>query len=148
MRRRLVFVAALVATGVCNGAENYDAGKPATDIVSGDMYLVEAAAMQQWFEHVQPQIKEWGKCGYALLSSDLYGPADALTINEKLRGNVQKVLPSVAPNAKAFNLSIEYTKWFHTWRGYHQGLAAGSGVSMKEIADAWANDCVKAYGAR
>lgn len=145
--RPQVLLASLITTSVCHGGVlDYDPMKPAAEVRNDDMLMVEGPAMQQWFNHIQPQIKEWAKCDYALLSSDKYGPDVSLNVKQRLRDDVQRLLPSVASGAKAYQLEVEYAKWFHTWRGFHQGLSTGSDVALKDIADAWANDCAKQYG--
>lgn len=144
--RELIAVVLLLSVSVCHGAWDYDPMKSVAKMDSDDMQVVDAAAMQQWFNHIQPQIKEWAKCDYALLSSEKYDPSTALDVKKRLRSDVYKLLPSVSPDARSYHLGIEYTKWFHTWRGYHQGLAVGSDVAPEKIIDAWASDCVKQYG--
>lgn len=144
--RTLVFLTALIAASVSHGAWDYDPMKPAKELSNDEMAIAEAAAMQQWFDHIQPQIKEWARCEYALLSSDKYGAEATNKVQKQVRADVRKLLPSVAPGAKAYQLGVEYTKWFYTWRGFHQGLSKGAEVAPEAIVDAWVNDCVKRYG--
>ncbi len=118
---------------VCQGASIHDPLKPLSEVNNFDMEVVNAAPMQQWFANIQPQMKEWAKCEYALLDSDKFGPAVHVSVTKRLRKDVQRLLPSVAPGAKAYQLDVEYTKWFYTWRGFQQGLASGSDVCPKRL---------------
>ena len=144
--RNAVVIVSLIALVTCQGAWAYEPTKPAKDVQGDDWLAVDAAPMQQWFGHIQPQFKEWSRCEYALLNSDNYGPEKRLIVSKKLRGDLERLLPSVAPGAKAYHVNIEYAKWFYTWRGFQQGLASAGDVPAQQITDAWAADCVKKYG--
>lgn len=139
--RALALVIVFVST--VSGAADWFPLSPANQSTDDDLVMASGAPMQQWFIDLEPQISEWAKCDYAFLGSGY--PDGSSEVSATLRARVLRLLPSVRSGASAYQLNIEYTKAFYSWRGFQSGLSQAGSMTAQAISKAWAQDCLKKY---
>jgi hypothetical protein len=116
--------------------------KPAREVTATDLNLFPASNL---VDSAKPFIIELAKCQAAAVVGHSKYAIQMGKVSNKLEQAILKVLPVVEPQAKEYDIEIEYNRQWWSYRGYLLGIAATKGVPVETLANEQVKQCLQSY---